>query len=113
MLGYDTEEREYTEGDMDVSKYAKGAFEYPCFVVSPPFEGYKVTVLQQMIKHATPSAGGKEVNLYFQADGKTVGLGKLFPSQVSSFLKLFDGNKIKGYYEDGTELEGDMLYVLC
>lgn len=119
-LGYDVNEDTRTfekEGITGtVTRYSKGVLEYPCYIVKPPFAMYKIKVLQTMFQKVSTYNEDDSlslINLYFEDNsGRLASLGKIYPRQVNSFLKLFEGNEITGYYTDGSELKGDYLYVL-
>lgn len=102
-----------------VSKYIKEDVSYPYFVLEAteecPVPLNRLQVLPNLfgttqivsgISTATP------VTIYYKAEGKVIKLGKLAARQVKSFLRLFEGNIIRGMYDASTPLEGDMLYVL-
>lgn len=118
-LGYEVEDKPRSF-DSDgitgtVSRYTKSKLEFPCFIVKAPFEEYKITVLRTMFQKSDSydeEESKLAINLYFEQDGVRAGFGKIFPRQVNSFLKLFGGNDITGYYDDGRELRGEHLYVL-
>lgn len=119
MIGYDVEqeERDFEKEGITgtVSRYSTCNLVYPCFIVRPPFEKYKINVLKAMFQGL--DAGSDEdlslsVALYFEEGGKIASLGKIYQRQVNSFLKLFENNDIIGFYSDGKELKGDYLYAL-
>lgn len=112
-LGYDVEvkERDFSSEGV-VSRYTKSKLEYPCYIVKAPFEAYKITVLKAMFKNADSICEDNAINLYFEKDSVIASLGKIYPRQVNSFLKLFSSNDITGFFDNGEELHGDYLYVL-
>lgn len=119
MIGYDveTEERNFIQEGITgtVSRFAKGTVSYPCYIVNPPFEAYKIKVLRTMYLRSdslNEDDADLGISIYLKQGEKLVGLGKIYPRQVSAFLKLFASNKITGYYDENTELTGDYLYVL-
>jgi len=119
-LGYEVEEekRSFEQKGItgSVTRYVSGSLDFPCFIVKAPFEQYKIRVLSTMFQKVDSYSeyeSNLAINLYFEStDGRLAGLGKIYPRQVNSFLKLFSTNKVSGFYEDGTELQGDYLYVL-
>lgn len=115
-LGYDVHEddRSFEQEGITgtVTRYATSSLEFPCYIVSAPFEKYKIQVLRTMIENHSSSADSEPINLYFREEGSTVGLGKIMPTQVKAFLKLFESNKIEGYLDKDSKLEGDYLYTL-
>lgn len=119
MIGYEVEQEKRTfeqEGITGtVSRYSTCNLSYPCFIVKPPFEKYKISVLRAMFQRSgdyNEDENDLSVSLYFEQGGQLAGMGKIFPRQVNSFLKLFEKNEVIGFYTDGTELTGDYLYVL-
>lgn len=119
MVGYDveSEQRDFNKEGITgtVSRYANGVLDYPCYIVNPPFEAYKIKVLQTMyLKSGSLSNEDADlgISIYFKQGDRLAGLGKIYPRQVSAFLKLFEKNNVVGYYDDSTELVGDYLYVL-
>lgn len=118
-IGYDVEEnnRDFEKAGLTgtVTRYTKSNLVYPCYIVEAPFEKYKLQVLKSMFQNIdtySEEDSHLAIQLYFEEGGKKVGLGKIYPRQVKSFLQLFSSNKIIGYYDEKTKLEGDHLYVL-
>lgn len=119
MVGYDVEveKRDFEQEGITgtVSRYSTCNLSYPCFIVRPPFEKYKINVLRAMFQRNTDyneDEGSLAISLYFEQGGQLASMGKIFPRQVNSFLKLFEKNDVTGYYTDGKELTGKYLYVL-
>lgn len=124
MLGYDVKEDARTfekEGLTGVVRqYTTTDMKYPCYVVqiTPecPVERYKLTMLRQMFTTGSvvdPEIAGLAINVYFSQGSKTACLGRIYPKQVKSFLKLFEGNLVDGYFNADTLLSGDYLYALA
>lgn len=118
-VGYDLDEddRSFEQSGLTgtVTRYTESSMVYPCYIVKAPFETYKLKVLQSMfhkVSFDSEEDGDLAIQLYFESGEQIVGLGKIFPRQVKSFLRLFEGSDIKGYYDENTMLEGDYLYVL-
>lgn len=104
----------------NVKRYSIEKMSFPCFVLCSceenPIEMYKINVLKNMfsvIKSYDEEESKLGINLYFSSDGKVVGLGKIYPKQVKSFLKLFADNIIEGFYDEKTKLQNEYLYVLA
>lgn len=119
MIGYDveSEERSFEQEGITgtVTRYARGVLTYPCYIVYPPFETYKLRVLQTMYLRSDSLNNDDAdlgISVYFKQGERLAGLGKIYPRQVSAFLKLFEKNRVVGYYDENTELTGDYLYVL-
>lgn len=118
-IGYDVEEseRSFTKEGLTgtVTRYTTDDLEFPCYIVSAPFEKYKIKVLQSMFKRVDSydeEESNLAIHLYFEEGDNRVGLGKIYPRQVKSFLQLFSSNNVSGFYNKDTKLEGDYLYVL-
>lgn len=74
---------------------------------------HRVKVLPQMFM--STSCEGDTTNpigVYFKEEERVLYLGKIFPRQVRSFLRLFAGNDIVGFVDKDTKLVDDYLYVL-
>lgn len=114
MLGVETfeVEDEETKGGAsgEVEAFAHVKLEYPCIVVSPPFEKYKIKVLSVMF--ASVGDLDEVINLYFSSDNRMVSYGHIGMKQINSFLKLFEGNELVGYLDESTCIKGDKLYCL-
>lgn len=122
-LGYEVYEdnRNFEQDGLtgDVKRYVTEKMEFPCYIiVATPdniVENYKISVLTRMfanIKTYNEDDANSSISLYFNQGDKTVKLGKIFPKQVKSFLKLFEGNIVDGFYDKDTKLTDDYLYVL-
>lgn len=123
-LGYETFEDNRTfeqEGlTGNVKRYTTEDMTFPCFVICAddehPVELFKIKILQQMSASSVSfdeETAKLAINVYFNQNEQTITITKLYPKQVKSFLKLFENCQIDGYYDDGTKLSGDMLYVLA
>ena len=118
-IGYDIEDsnRSFEKKGLTgtVTRYTTDDLKFPCYIVSAPFEKYKLKVLKSMyqkVESYDEEESRLAIYLYFEEGGKRVGLGKIYPRQVKSFLQLFSTNKIVGFYDKDTVLENDYLYVL-
>ena len=116
-IGYDIEDsnRSFEKKGLTgtVTRYTTDDLKFPCYIVSAPFEKYKLKVLKSMYqKVESYDEEESRLAIYFEEGGKRVGLGKIYPRQVKSFLQLFSTNKIVGFYDKDTVLENDYLYVL-
>lgn len=119
MVGYDVAEdsRSFEKKGLTgtVMRYTTDDLKFPCYIVSAPFEKYKLKVLQSMfqkVESYDEEESKLEIHLYFEDEKSCVGFGKIYPRQVKSFLQLFSTNKIVGYYDKDKKLEGDYLFVL-
>jgi len=103
-----------------VSKHVSMHMEYPCLVVKNtaehPIRKYMLEVHKVMNSRPIgfdEASSGLLIHLYINQDSKLLKFGTIQPAQVKSFLRLFDGVETKGYYDETTLLEGDMLYALA
>jgi hypothetical protein len=122
-LGYETFEdnREFEQKGLtgEVARYSTENMVFPCYIVCStqenPVDINRVKILKGM---AINSGKFDEemllstINIYYNQSNKTIRLGKIFPKQVKSFLSLFKGNIIEGYYDKDTKLTDEYLYVL-
>lgn len=122
-LGFDVYEdkRNFEQDGItgNVKRYTTTKMNFPCFVIvssaENPVEEFKVSILQKMfetIKVYNEEEAKRAIFLYFSDGMRTVKLGKIKPSQVKSFLTLFETNNVDGYLDKDTELVGDYRYVL-
>lgn len=122
-LGYDTYEdkRDFEQDGItgDVRRYVVESMTFPCFILvaeeDKPVEIVKIKVLKQMsgvIESYNEEEANSSISIYFSSGDKTAYLGKIQPRQVKSFIDLFSGNKVIGFYDKNTVLEDDMRYVL-
>lgn len=102
-----------------VSKYVKEDVSYPYFLLEAteecPVPLNRLQVLPNLFGTTQIVSGistASPVTIYYKAEGKVIKLGKLAARQVKSFLRLFEGNKVTGMYDEKTPLAGDNLYVL-
>ena len=108
---YEVEEENYEGGASgEVEAYAHVNLEYPCMIIEPPLEKYKIKVFSTMF--ASVSALDEAIHLYFKDGAMMVSYGTIGMGQVNSLLKLFNGNKITGYLSAEKVLTGDKLYCL-
>lgn len=119
-LGYEVTEDKRSFESKAVSRHTSAIFEYPCLVikntVEAPIRKYMIDVHRKMQSRPTnfdESSLGLLIHLYIIQDSKLLKLDTLHPNQVKSFLQLFDGVKMTGWYDEDTELTGDMLYALA
>lgn len=133
VLGYDIESVDNRTYEVEgitgvVSNYTFEEKSYPLMCIDMR-EGLpsklKLTLLQTLFKSSSVDTGEtSSISIYsFFNDGRrniTKKLGKLKPSQVKSFLRIFNSfnedeektYNLIGYYNEKLKLEGDMLYVL-
>ena len=123
MLGYDVYEdkRSFEKEGLtgNVKKYTTEKMSFPCFVIVSDEEHkvplFKIKTIKQMsstVDIYNEEEAKMAMDIYFTDNVKVVSICKIYPRQVKSFLKLFNDNKIDGYYDKDTKLEGDMLYIL-
>ena len=124
-LGYETYEdtRDFEQEGLtgEVARYSTEHMTFPCFIICSTedniVEEYKTKTVKSMF--VSPSDKFDEetfnsvINIYFHIQGQTIRYGKILPKQVKSFLKLFEGNIVEGYYDKDTKLTDDYLYVLA
>ena len=65
------------------------------------------------IKQYDEEQAFQAINIYYNNGDQTVSVGKIFPQQVKSFLKLFETCQVDGYLDKDTKLEDFYLYVLA
>ena len=133
VLGYDIESVDNRTYEVEgitgvVSNYTFEEKSYPLMCIDMrkglPSK-LKLTLLQTLFKSSSVDTGeASSISIYsFFNDGRrniTKKLGKLKPSQVKSFLRIFNSfnedeektYNLIGYYNEKLKLEGDMLYVL-
>ena len=123
QLGYDVyeDDRSFEQDGLtgNVKKYAIDKMSFPCFILMAdqehPVPMYKIKVLKQMsgsIKIYDEDEANMAIDIYFNQNNQTISICKIFPKQVKSFLKLFEGTLIDGYLNKETQLTGNYLYVL-
>lgn len=102
-----------------VTRYSTAKMEFPCYIIistdEKPIKAYTLQILKQMFSSTSTfdeDVSKLLINLYFCQGEKTVKFGTIQPSQVKSFLKLFQDNEIEGFYDEKTKLTGELLYVL-
>lgn len=110
------EEREdaVVEGVTDsISQYAFTDIQYPCIMFKKGFhtEKHKFQVLQNMLSNPRPES---DISVYFiNSDGDVLKVGRVSGYQLSFLVDIVGRDNITGYYEDGNELEGSLIYTLC
>ena len=116
MIGYDVEEETRTfekEGFTgEVKRYSESNLQYPCLIIEPPIPAFKLDVLQSLMN------GEKDISedaclthLYMDINGTLLDNGIMSQTQVRAILDLFDGNKIVGFVDSNTKVEGDLIYA--
>lgn len=122
-LGYETYEdnRDFEQKGLtgNVARYSTENMSFPCYIICATSDNkvdmYKIQVLKKMFINSSnfdEEVMLSAINVYYNQDNQTIRLGKIFPKQVKSFLKLFEGNIIEGYYDKDNKLEEEYLYVL-
>ena len=100
-----------------VTEYVYTNLSDPCIIFKKGFScpKHQMKVLSNMVKsQGVP----KDITLYFEKDMGTAEseiykLGMISGLQVDSLLSIFDLEKLVGFYDENTVLEGSKLYVLC
>lgn len=121
----DWEEEDFYDGEYDedavseiagitdtVTDYTYTDLEYPCILFREGFScpKHQLKVVSNMVRTGNVE---KDINLYFINNGEVFRMGMISGIQVSSFIEIIGEDNLIGFYEDGTKLEGDRLYVLC
>ena len=121
-LGYETYEDnrsfEKTGITGNVKRYTVESMSYPCYIISlsDTIARYKLEVLRKMFsvtKNYNEDLANSAISIYFDSGDKLIKFGRIFPTQVKSFLKLFETEDIKGFLNSEKLLQGDYLYVLA
>lgn len=113
--GYDEEKVEELEGITDkVTDLSYTKLEYPSIVFKygSKLPTHKVMLISNMVK-SSAGTGKKDITLYFNNEGDIYKIGMLSGHQVEHFLNIVPKEQLIGFYDDGTRLEGDRIYVLC
>ena len=122
-LGYDVYEdkRDFQQDGLtgEVKRFVTESMQFPCFIIvsepEHPVEVVRLTVLRNMsaiVDKYNEEEANSMISVYFTMQGKTAYIGKILPRQVKSFLSLFSNNRVDGYYDKDTILDGDMRYTL-
>lgn len=123
-LGYETyeDDRDFKQEGLtgNVRRYTTTKMDFPCYILCSsdenPIKLHSIETLKQMfpnMKVYDETIANSLIQIYFNKDDKTVKLGAIQPSQVKTFLKLFDGCDIDGFLDKDTKLENMYLYVLA
>ena len=107
-----SEDTEITGITDTVVSYTFTGMEYPCVIFKDDvaFPEHKMLVLSKMLKMGSPD---KDISIYFIKEGELYRIGKLSGLQMRAFLQIVGEDSIKVFYEEGYELLGDKIYVLC
>lgn len=114
---YDSEEEEVNvdiPGITDkVVNYTYTGMKYPCIILKSGFKcpEHKMLVLSKMVKMG--SAETKDISLYFAEGSDLYKIGMLSGMQDKPFLDVVGVENIMAFYDNGMELLGDKVYVLC
>lgn len=121
-LGFETYEdnRNFEKSGLTgvVKRYTTESIEYPCFIItlSDSIAKYKLDVLRRMFAMSgsfNENLTNLSIGIYFDSGDNLIKFGKIYPAQVKSFLKLFETEKIIGFYSKDKVLENEYLYVLA
>lgn len=96
-----------------VVNYTYTGMSFPCVILKDGFKcpEHKMIVLSKMVKMGSVEV--KDINLYFSDNGELYKIGMLSGMQVKPFLDIVGVENIHAFYDDGSELKGDKVYVLC
>lgn len=96
----------------NVAGFTFTKLKFPCIIFKEGFKcpKHQLTVISNMVKTVKDL---KDVNLYYQDNEDVFKMGALSGLQVDSFLEIVGDDKVVGYYDKDTKLEGSMLYTLC
>lgn len=101
------------EGITDnVTPYTYTKLEYPCVVLRDGFTcaKHQIKVVSNMVKAKSLN---KDIGVYFRDKGDMYRIGNICGMQLESFIDVLGRENVIGFYDDGTELVGDMIYCLC
>lgn len=95
-----------------VTSYTFTKLDYPCLVFKKDFrcEKHKMRIIGNMVKSESIE---KDISLYFQNGDDIYKIGKISGRQVDSLISIVGEDSLDGFYDDGTPLTRDRLYVLC
>lgn len=123
-LGYNTfeDKRDFVQDGLtgNVKRYSTDKMSFPCYILvhtdEKPIKLTSIQILKQMslsIKQYDEEQAFQAISIYYNNGDQTVSVGKIFPQQVKSFLKLFETCQVDGYLDKDTKLEDFYLYVLA
>lgn len=96
-----------------VVNYTYTGMVFPCIILKEGFKcpEHKMMVLSKMVKMG--SSEDKDISLYFSNKGELYKIGMLSGIQVKPFLSIVGEENVDAFYDNGMELKGDRIYVLC
>lgn len=123
-LGYDVyeDDRSFEQKGLtgQVRRYTTTNMNFPCFIIcnsdEKPVKAHSINTLKKMfpsLKTYDESVANSLIHIYFNQADKTAKLGVIFPSQVKTFLRLFEYCDVDGYMNSDTKLDGMYRYVLA
>lgn len=123
-LGYETYEdnRDFEQKGLtgNVRRYTTTKMDFPCYIICAseehPVKMHSIETLKQMfpnMKVYDETIANSLIQIYFNKDDKTIKLGAIQPSQVKTFLKLFEACDVDGFIDKDTKLTDMYLYVLA
>lgn len=122
-LGYEVyeDERDFEQKGLtgNVRRYSTTKMIFPCFILcseeNNPVPLHSIETLRRMFstsKIYDESIANSLIHIYFNQGNQTAKLGSIQPSQVKTFLRLFDGCNIDCYLNKDEQLTGMYMYVL-
>lgn len=112
--GGEVEETHEIEGITgNVTDYTFTDMSCPCIIFNKGFqtEKHKFQVIQNMVSNIGKN---KDISVYFiNKSNELLKIGTLSGYQVSSLIDMVGRENLRGYYDDGSELKGSLIYTLC
>ena len=123
VLGYEVyeDERDFEQKGLtgNVSRYTLTKMSYPCYILcssdEKPIQLHSIEVLKKMLPTSEiydESIANSLISIYFNQGGRTAKVGCIQPSQVKTFLKLFEDCDVDCFLDKDTQLKGMYMYVL-
>lgn len=96
----------------EVTNFTYTNLEYPCIIFKEGFTcpQHQLRVISNMVKTVSVN---KDISLYFIQGSDLFKMGMLSGVQIQAFLSIVGDDKVIGYFDRDTKLEGDRLYTLC
>lgn len=95
----------------DVTDFTFANVEYPCIIFKEGFSvpKHQLNVVSNMVKSCIST---KDISLYYSKDSDLYKIGMIDGKQVNAFLEVIGIDKVFGFYDKNTRLEGNLLYTL-
>lgn len=113
--GYSESEVKEIKGITDtVTDLSFTKLDYPAVIFKEGFTlpKHRAIAISNMVKSSTGNSS-KDITLYFQNKGELFKMGKISGVQYSSLLDMVSLDNIIAFYEEGSRLEGGLVYTLC